>query len=463
MAIVSAYAVPHPPVIVPCVGQGREAEIADTTAAFQEVAARIAADAPDLLVVASPHAPLFRDGFFVSLHPAEEGSMEAFGQPQAVIRTHNDLPFAEALAARAQHHGLPVAPAPAAMEALDHGAFVPLHFIGQQVDLGQVPVVRLGLSGLGPLQHRQLGRCLAAVASEQDKRVVLVASGDWSHKLREDGPYGYVPEGPAFDRELCGIFQRGTLEDLFTLDEGLCDRAAECGLRSFQIMAGALEGSAFESELLSYQGPFGVGYGVAALKVLNGPGSTADEAAAEEARHGSDPLVALARDTVEAYVTTGFAPEVPASMAPEYLHRKAGAFVSLHERGRLRGCIGTIAPARDSIAQEVIANAVAACSADPRFPPVRPDELDYLSYSVDVLGQPEPVESLVQLDPRTYGVIVSRGHRRGLLLPDLEGVDTVADQIAIARQKAGIAPDEDVRLERFEVIRHSAGGGARRG
>ena len=106
---------------------------------------------------------------------------------------------------------------------------------------------------------------------------------------------------------------------------------------------------------------------------------------------------------------------------------------------------------------------MAACSQDPRFPPVRPDELDYLSYSVDVLGSPEPVSSLEELDPKRYGVIVTRGFKRGLLLPDLEGVDTVFDQVAIAKRKAGIAPGEDAKLERFEVVRHSAGGQARRG
>ena len=136
--------------------------------------------------------------------------------------------------------------------------------------------------------------------------------------------------------------------------------------------------------------------------------------------------------------------------------------MSLHEHGQLRGCIGTIAPVRKSLAEEVIRNGVAAATEDPRFAPVRPEELPHLEYSVDVLGEPEAVDNLEQLDPERYGVIVTRGHRRGLLLPDLEGVDTVFDQIAIAKQKAGIRPDEQVHLERFEVVRHTAGGKPRR-
>ena len=151
----------------------------------------------------------------------------------------------------------------------------------------------------------------------------------------------------------------------------------------------------------------------------------------------------------------------PQGLPDVMTRRRAGTFVSLHKEGKLRGCIGTIAPAQSCLAEEIIMNGVAAATEDPRFPQVRPDELDALSYSVDVLGEPEPVHSLEELDPARYGVIVTRGFRRGLLLPDLDGVDTVMDQIAIAKKKAGIRPDEDAKLERFEVVRHTLGGGAR--
>ena len=138
-------------------------------------------------------------------------------------------------------------------------------------------------------------------------------------------------------------------------------------------------------------------------------------------------------------------------------------FVSLHKYGELRGCIGTISPVQESIADEIIANGISACSRDPRFSRVRADELDALSYSVDVLGEAEPIESTAQLDPKRYGVIVTKGYRRGLLLPDLEGVDSVEYQVAIAKQKAGIDPrDTNVALERFEVVRHDRGGEARK-
>lgn len=165
------------------------------------------------------------------------------------------------------------------------------------------------------------------------------------------------------------------------------------------------------------------------------------------------PLVQLARNTIERYVRTGHTLSPPQELIPE-MKQRAGAFVSLHKHGALRGCIGTIEPRSPNIAREVIENAISAATRDPRFPPVQPAELDDLEISVDVLHPPEPIESMDQLDPQRYGVIVESGWRRGLLLPNLEGVDTVEYQVSIARRKAGIGPDEPVQLYRFEVKRY---------
>mgnify|MGYP001150823108 CR=1 FL=1 len=164
------------------------------------------------------------------------------------------------------------------------------------------------------------------------------------------------------------------------------------------------------------------------------------------------PLVQLARKTIETYVRQGRRIEPPKELTPE-MRQRAGAFVSLHRHGELRGCIGTISPTQPNVALEVIQNAISAATRDPRFPPVTAKELD-LDISVDVLMEPEPVSSMAELDPKRYGVIVESGSRRGLLLPDLEGVDTVEQQVDIARRKAWIGPREPVTLYRFEVVRY---------
>lgn len=466
MSIVAAYTVPHPPLIVPAVGRGEEAVIAETTAALDNISQRIAQHKPDTIVITSPHAPAFRDGFFVSQTPVENGSMATFGQPQEALSVHIDTQFAQKLANVMEQNGLLCAPARRGFDEIDHGTYVPLYFLSKAIDLNEAEIVRIGLSGLPDKDHKLLGELIAETANDLERKCVLVASGDWSHKLKPEGPYGFVPEGPKFDEELAGIFRSGELQKLFEMDPALREAAAECGLRSFQIMAGALEGTEFTAELLSYEGPFGVGYGVAAFEVVGS--SNAQKKETDESVEGTqvslenrDPLVALARATVDEYISTGNLPSIPSNFPEEYLNRTAGVFVSLHEHGNLRGCIGTISACQPSIAEEVIVNAVSASTSDPRFPAVRPDELDHLEYSVDVLGEPERIDSFEDLDPKKYGVIVTKGWKRGLLLPDLEGVDTAEDQVAIAKRKAGIALDEPVELERFEVIRHNVGGEAR--
>lgn len=164
-------------------------------------------------------------------------------------------------------------------------------------------------------------------------------------------------------------------------------------------------------------------------------------------------LVEIAKQSVEEFVRHGTLLTPPGDMPPEFLE-KAGVFVSLKKKGDLRGCIGTFSPCTGSIVQEIIANAVSAATRDPRFSPVGEDELADLAYSVDILSPPERVSDIHELDAKLYGIILQSGHRRGLLLPDLEGVDTVADQLRITRMKAGILPDEKVEIYRFTVTRY---------
>jgi AmmeMemoRadiSam system protein A len=219
-------------------------------------------------------------------------------------------------------------------------------------------------------------------------------------------------------------------------------------------MLGVLDGYSVESRILSYEGPYGVGYCVASFDPLQPDPERARKGKDAAVHPEGDSYVRLARLALETYVTKGKIIDPPEGLPEEMLSKKAGVFVSLKMNGRLRGCIGTIFSTTGSIAREIISNAISAGVRDPRFYPVGPEELGRLEYSVDVLGQPEAVESIEDLDVKRYGIIVRSGGRSGLLLPDIEGVDTPRQQVAIALQKAGISPGEPYQLERFEVIRH---------
>jgi len=457
--IVAAIAVPHPPLIIPQVGRGDEKTIQKTVDAYRAAMAFLAAQAPESLVLVSPHADLYAAWFQISPGGSAKGDFGRFGAPGVQVRAQYDTALAAAITAEAKRQGLPAGPQREHAAGLDHGSSIPLYFL-QQAGV-EAPVVRVGLSGLSLAEHYRLGQCITAAAG--DRRVAFVASGDLSHYLKKDGPYGYRPEGPQLDAAITGAFAGGDFDALLGIAPPIADQGGECGLRSFVMMAGALDGRAVEAKLLSYEGTFGVGYAVATFLPGEADGSrhflAAYEAGQREAiadkQAGADAWVKLARAGVESWVKTGKRAAIPKGLPAGLLDVQAGVFVSLHKHGALRGCIGTTGPTTGSVAEEIVQNAASAATEDPRFAPVRPDELDALEISVDVLGAPEAIASQDELDVKRYGVIVSSGGRRGLLLPDLDGVDTVAQQVDIARQKAGIPPGRPLKLERFEVIRHA--------
>ncbi|MBR4657998.1 MAG: AmmeMemoRadiSam system protein A [Clostridia bacterium] len=460
MSVIAAFMVPHPPMIVPEIGRGSEEQITDTTRAYERAAEEIAALKPDTIVITSPHSVMYADYFHISPGVGAKGSFRRFGAPGVRFSERYDTELVKRLCELADSAGLPAGTLGERDPSLDHGAMVPLWFIRRKYSGGEI--VRIGLSGLPLTDHYRLGQLIARAANETGRRTVIVASGDLSHKLQEYGPYGFAPEGPEYDRRIMDVMGRGAFGELFDFDENFCDKAAECGHRSFVIMAGAFDGLGVKAAALSHQDVTGVGYGVCTFY----PGGEDNgrrflklyrektERECRDKAERSDAYVRLARASVEAWVMRRERIAIPGGLPEEMLDRRAGVFVSLHRHGRLRGCIGTISAVRMNIAGEIIENAISACSQDPRFSPVAADELSSLEISVDVLGEPEPIDSPDKLEVKRYGVIVSRGRRRGLLLPNLDGVDTVEEQIAIACRKAGIGENEPYSLERFEVVRH---------
>lgn len=461
MGIPAGIMVPHPPLIVPAVGRGGERGIAATVRAYEQAAEFAMSFEPEVLLFVSPHAVMYADYFHVSPGAGASGNFAQFGAPREAFDAAYDAEFVRELEAAAKESGFPAGTLGERDKRLDHGVMVPLYFLSRAA--GKLPkAVRVGLSGLSLAEHYKFGRLIAETAERLGRRAVVVASGDLSHKLKADGPYGFSPDGPVYDERIMDVMGRAAFDELFDFSEDSCESAAECGHRSFVIMAGAFDGRAVRAERLSYEGPFGVGYGVC---TFDGGGredsrrflesyEEKEKARLARIRAAEDEYVRLARASVEHYVRTGRRLEMPDGLPGDMTRRRAGVFVSLHEDGRLRGCIGTIAPVTPCVAREIIDNGVSASSRDPRFNPVEPEELDKLVYSVDVLEPPEKISSPSQLDVKKYGVIVTKGGRRGLLLPNLDGVNSVDEQIAIAKQKAGIAQREEVELERFEVTRH---------
>lgn len=463
MGILAAFMVPHPPLIIPEVGRGEERAIKTTIDAYKEVAKRIGNLQPETLIVISPHQIMYADYFHISPGEQARGDFGQFRASEVEIEVSYDTTFVEELCRQTEAQGVHAGTLGVRDKndrRLDHGTMVPLYFVNQYWK--EYQLVRIGLSGLPLTVHYELGQCIQETAEILGKKVVVIGSGDLSHRLQEDGPYGYQKEGPEYDRQIMKTMGEAAFGELLEFPENFCEKAGECGHRSFTIMAGALDRIAVKADQLSYEGPFGVGYGVCCYQVVGRESKRnfLEKYEAKERtrllaqREQEDDYVKLARRTIEEFVKTGTMIEVPEGLPEELYNSRAGAFVSIKKDGTLRGCIGTIQAVQPSLVEEIINNAVSACSRDPRFSPVKRKELEKLSISVDILGEAEKIDSPEKLDVKRYGVIVTNGFRRGLLLPNLEGVDSIEHQISIARQKAGIGESEPVELERFEVVRH---------
>ncbi len=439
--------VPHPPLIVPDIGKGSEKKVQKTIDSYERVAKEIAALSPDTIVISSPHSVMYYDYFHISPGEKTVGDFSMFQAPGVSFSEDYDSELVKEIEKIAEAENFPAGTKAERDPSLDHGTMVPLYFIRKAYKGGKI--VRVGLSGLSYEAHYRLGEIIKEAADKLNRKIVFVASGDLSHKLQEYGPYGFVKEGPEYDERIMDVCSRAAFGELFDFDEDFCSRAAECGHRSFVIMAGVLDKTEVKATKYSHEDITGVGYGICSFYPMGEKKETMDAALDK-----SDEYVKLARKTIETFIKENTKISLPKDLPKDMTDKRAGAFVSIHKYGQLRGCIGTILPTTGCVGEEIIQNAISASTSDPRFPAITENELSALEISVDVLGEPEDIPSPDYLDVKKYGVIVTKGFKRGLLLPDLDGVDTVEDQIAIAKRKAGIGYDEDVKLQRFEVIRH---------
>ena len=455
MPLIGSFMVPHPPLIVPEVGRGGEKQIKTTTIAYQKVAEEIANINPDTIIISSPHAPIYSDGFYISKEEILTGDFGNFGASAINFNETNDITLAKKIEKQAEEDKI-LAVLKENNNSLDHASMVPLYFIRKKYN--NFKVIIIGLSGLSLVEHYKFGKVIQKVLEKSNKKVVYVASGDLSHKLQEYGPYGFMEEGPIYDKKIMDVMSKAKFNELLEFDDIFLDKAAECGHRSFTIMAGVLDGFNVDCKKLIHEDITGVGYGICTFypKEKNNERNFLDKYLDNYKNHikSKDPYVNLAYEAIIEFITNNKNIKVPNNIPKELINNQSGVFVSIHKFGKLRGCIGTIQPTTSSIAEEIIQNAISAATNDFRFNPITQDELDYLEINVDVLGESEKITSKDDLDPKKYGVIVSSVNKRGLLLPDLEGIETVDEQINIAKRKGNISNDEDYQLERFEVIRH---------
>jgi len=464
-SLVFAGIAPHPPIMVPEVGREAIADVRSSIDAMAALTGRVIESEAETVILISPHAPLEPDAFVAYAGPEIHVDFANFRAPTETVHAELDEELLKEITRAGAEQKFEVV---RIRGDLDHGTAVPLYFLQRYGWHGRV--VALGYSFLSNEDHLRFGSCIRAAIDKVGRRVAFIASGDLSHRLKPGAPAGYNLEAHLFDEEVVEAIRSNSTRRIVTIDQELRRTAGECGYRSMLVAIGVAQELESRCEVISYEAPFGVGYMVAQLLMSEPPASAGGpesppasavlsvppaSASGSKAQVDGAELPALARQTIEAFVREKKVISAPEKLS-ELLNQRAACFVSIKTLdGDLRGCIGTIEPEKNTLAEELIANAISAATRDPRFPPVRAVELPSLKYSVDVLSQPELVR-LEDLDPNVYGVIVEDqdGVRRGLLLPNLEGIDTAAKQVEIASRKAGIPPGTEVKLWRFRSERY---------
>lgn len=455
------FLMPHPPIMIPEVGKGREEDIRMTIDSCNYIGEKIDKLDVETIILVTPHGPVFRDGVSMFTSRRISGDLGKFGAPQVRLDYEIDISLTSEIIKNADENGVVVAALDESSAQsygipleLDHGSIIPLYYLNRNKGYKLVSIT-YGL--LSPLELVKFGDCIKKAVNSLDKKAIFIASGDLSHRLNENGPYPYTPLGKEFDNALINTLKSGSLKNIFSLDKVLINEAGQCGLRSIYILLGAIGSATVESKLLSYEGPLGVGYGVMEFKEKEGKllEEIINEKELEHMRriNEGNPYTRLARRNLDSYYNKGALLNLEDVNEKELIEEKKGVFVSLKINGELRGCIGTILPTTNSIAEEIIKNSISAALNDPRFSPVKKEELLEIDISVDLLYKAEKA-TFEELNPKIYGVIVTSGERRGLLLPNLDGVNTSNQQVSIALEKGGISPNESYTLEKFKVERY---------
>ncbi|MGM9991280.1 MAG: AmmeMemoRadiSam system protein A [Candidatus Bruticola sp.] len=518
MSVVFWGLCPHPPLLIPGISDSSKDKVKSTESAFKQWAFKLKEQKPERIIIISPHAPAASASVPVFALPYLKGNMQRFSrQPQVTMEVGCDLNFIDRLSALCVEEQFPLLTVTEDMvikyhieSSLDHASFIPLYFLRQAGLSDDVPVVIFGYGPNYTELYLQLGRILAQALKQDRKNTAIIASGDLSHRLLESGPYGFSPYGLEFDEKINKILRGCTANDLLSFTNEEVHEAAQCGLHSIAVLLGCLNECAVPVEVnhLSYEAPYGVGYSVVyylpkgsepgSADSVEGHNSKAEQQSQvgknnssnntdKQAKKVASPLsfmhseldkeggsvvfsevsksgavaekevdirLQLAKASVEHYVLYKEHLSFDQEKYPE-LQKPAAVFVTLKKNDQLRGCIGSLVPIENSQGEEIVRSAILACSRDPRFPEVTTEELPELQYQVYVLSEPVKIKGPQELDPKRYGVIVRKEGRSGVLLPNLEGVDSIEMQLRIACQKGGILPEEKPELYRFTAVTYS--------
>ena len=475
------YFMPHAPIILPTIGITEADCVSNTYHAMMAAGKEIAEESPDTIIIISPHGPRFSD--VIPIHDQEvyKGNLNIFGDFDTRFEYKKDDVFiTELLELSSEEQGdfyrfesedfkrFEID------KTLDHGVLVPLYFVQQFFN--DFELVIMSDADFDPISLMKAGALIDYTAANLQKNVVVIASGDLSHTLSDQGPYHYHPASKIVDEAVVKAFQKSQLLALTALEYETVESAEICGLNSLFMLFGVYNNKAYKTRCLSYEGPFGVGYAVGsithvpALKEPNWMHQVIDilEVRAKEQHEKSHPFCRIAYEIIKQKTQTGISPVVylekntcfigceSIALSPEnyklLMTPCDGLFVSIKKNGVIRGCIGTVeGDEKEACYKQLAYYALQAAYKDPRFDPINVEEIQMITLHVELLSKLIPIVHPIDHDVKKYGIYICGKDTSGVLLPNVAGVDNPVDQLRIVLHKAGLSVDEVEESYHFTV------------
>ncbi|GMO15915.1 MAG: AmmeMemoRadiSam system protein A [Mycoplasmoidaceae bacterium] len=425
--IVSCFYMPHPPLVIDGIGNIHDASL--TRKSYLYFKNKTAMIDYDTTIIISPHAKNYKDIFYFENSLKAYGDFDEFAPSLKTYEYIYDTELSNKIYIEALKNQINCDMTNKHFVKLDHGSLVPLSFTRSK------KILIIPTSGLSKKDHFLLGSIINNVIKKTNKKVLLICSGDLSHNSTS-----------WFDLLMKESFEKLNFNKLLSLDERLLNEVQQCGYYPMVILLGIIDHYKITINSLSYENPFKVGY--YCCEIILWSENIHNNFISILIDKPKSKYTIFAKQTVENYINN----KTSNSYIPSSIQN--GVFVTIKKLGKLRGCIGTILPTKNSIEEEIYVNSISACSLDNRFDRINSNELEYLEYDVDVLNPPTPVFNINELNPKKYGIIVRSGYKQGVLLPDLDGVDTPRKQINIAKQKANIQDGEELIISKFTITRH---------
>lgn len=427
----AAYIVPNSPLLLPMIHEEVHDQLQATVHAYHQAAKEIGAYHPDTIVIISTKAPGYKD--YIHIAPGEQavGNFAKYGHSEYAIAVEYDTVLVNQICSLAKRNHIPAGKRGDNAATLDSGTMVPLFFINQYIN--SYRVVRISISEVDQDQLDRLGQCISAAAEDMDRRIVVIVSGELSKRLNSDSPYGYAKEAAVFDQFILSSVKDNDLEAWNHVNSDIGKASAQTILPALQIFKGAISDTLFRSALLSYEGPFGIGWMVAAF-------------------HNKDqnPYCALARNALLYYWENGKSmtklPKIDAQ-----LKRRGGVIISLYLHNELYGYAGSIHPMYPTIAQEIVHNAVTAGFRNSQKEPLTKAQLMRCDIRIYILSEYEPIFFIEDVNVKYDGLIVTGNQKQGVIFPNSAKVQTPQQLLDAALKKGGIDADEYYTIERFHL------------